>query len=76
MIRLFANIMAGHTIIIALTSLVFISATMGVAINAGMTVISVIFTIFLESAGALGCLLAGLSSRYCQQVISDWRHPE
>ena len=31
MIRLFANIMAGHSIVIALTCLVFITAKMGAA---------------------------------------------
>ena len=48
MIRLFANIMAGHTIILALTCLIFITATMGVANNAGMTLVSVAFCIFMN----------------------------
>ena len=40
MIRLFANIMAGHTIILALTCLIFINGT--------MTVVSVLFCIFMN----------------------------
>lgn len=48
MIRLFANIMAGHAIVLGLTSLVFITATMGAGICAGMSVVSVLFTIFMD----------------------------
>lgn len=48
MIRLFANIMAGHSIVLGLTCLVFITASMGVAVNAGMTFVSVFFTIFMD----------------------------
>jgi F-type H+-transporting ATPase subunit a len=77
MIRLFANIMAGHTIIIALTSLVFISATMGVAINAGMTVISVIFTIFMNLLELLvACLQAYIFTILSASYIGLARHPE
>ncbi len=47
-IRLFANIMAGHTIILALTCLIFITASMGVIINSSMTVVSVLFCIFMN----------------------------
>ena len=35
MIRLFANIMAGHTIILALTCLIFITVSMGLLVNFG-----------------------------------------
>lgn len=48
MIRLFANILAGHTIILALTFLVFSTVKMGVGINAGMTVFSVILSVFMN----------------------------
>ena len=48
MIRLFANIMAGHAIVLGLTSLVFVTVSLGSAINTSMTVISVIFTVFID----------------------------
>ncbi len=48
MIRLFANIMAGHAIILALTCLIFITASMGIIVNSGMTVVSVLFCIFMN----------------------------
>lgn len=48
MIRLFANIMAGHSVILALTSLIFVTVSMGPAINGTMTVVSVLFCIFMN----------------------------
>ncbi|MBR6203351.1 MAG: F0F1 ATP synthase subunit A [Bacteroidaceae bacterium] len=47
-IRLFANIMAGHIIILALTSVVFVTAQMGATMCASMTVVSVLFCIFMN----------------------------
>lgn len=48
MIRLFANIMAGHTIILGLTCTIFVTVSMGAAVNSGMTVLSVILTVFMN----------------------------
>ncbi len=48
MIRLFANIMAGHAIVLGLTSLIFVSVSLGATINASMTVASVLFTVFID----------------------------
>ena len=47
-IRLFANIMAGHSIVLGLTCLVFITAQMGPVVNGSMTVVSVLFSIFMN----------------------------
>lgn len=59
MIRLFANIMAGHTIILALTCLIFITAAQGVLIHTGMTVVSVFFCVFMNGLEILvACLQA------------------
>lgn len=46
-IRLFANIMAGHTVLIALTCLVFITVNMGATMNGVMTVFSVLLSVFM-----------------------------
>lgn len=48
MIRLFANIMAGHTVILGLTCLIFVTVSMGAAVNSGMTVLSVILSVFMN----------------------------
>lgn len=59
MIRLFANIMAGHTILLALTCLIFITTTMGLAVNLGMTIVSVLFCVFMNGLELLvACLQA------------------
>ena len=47
MIRLFANILAGHSIVLGLTCLVFITVKLGVGGNAAMTGVSVFFSIFI-----------------------------
>ncbi len=47
-VRLFANILAGHSIILALTCIIFITASLGPAVNGAMSVISVIFSIFMN----------------------------
>ena len=53
MIRLFANIFAGHSIILALTSIIFVTASMGAAISTSMSIVSVLFSIFMNCVEVL-----------------------
>lgn len=46
-VRLFANMMGGHMIVITLTLLIFIFAAFGAAATGAATVVSVIFSIFM-----------------------------
>lgn len=46
-IRLFANMMGGHMIVITLTLLIFIFAAFGAAATGAATVVSIIFSIFM-----------------------------
>lgn len=46
-VRLFANMMGGHMIVIVLTTLIFIFAPMGAAVTGATTVVSVAFSIFM-----------------------------
>ena len=48
MIRLFANILAGHFMILGVVAVVFLTAKMGVAMNAGLSVIAVLFGVFMD----------------------------
>lgn len=57
MIRLFANILAGHAIVLGLMSLIFITASMGAAICSGLTVVSIIFTVFMDCVELLVAFL-------------------
>ncbi len=49
MIRLFANMLAGHMAMLVLTCLIFISASMGPVLNGSLTVASVLFNIFMNA---------------------------
>ncbi|MDE7142917.1 MAG: F0F1 ATP synthase subunit A [Muribaculaceae bacterium] len=46
-VRLFANMMGGHMIVLILTMLIFIFAAMGYAVASGTAVISVAFSVFM-----------------------------
>lgn len=48
MIRLFSNMMAGHAVILCLVCVIFATSAMGAAINSSMTVVSVLFNIFMN----------------------------
>lgn len=47
MIRLFANMMGGHMIVIVLTLLIFIFASFGPVVTGGITAFSVLFSLFM-----------------------------
>ena len=49
MIRLFANMLAGHMAMLVLTCLIFISVSMGAALNSTLTFASVLFNIFMNA---------------------------
>lgn len=58
MMRLFANMLAGHMIVLVLTSLIFIfTAMMGVVVGAGVAVISIAFSIFMIMIDVLVCFI-------------------
>ena len=46
-VRLFANMMGGHMIVIVLTLLIFIFGAMGVGIASGTAVVSILFSVFM-----------------------------
>ena len=54
-IRLFANMLAGHIMILCMVCIIFIMAKYGPLLSGGMTLVSVLFGVFLD---ALECLVA------------------
>lgn len=52
-VRLFANMMGGHMIVITLTLLIFIFAAFGAAVAGAATVVSVLFSIFMLALDVL-----------------------
>lgn len=53
MIRLFANIMAGHAAILSLLAIIFITVKVGPLINGTMTFVSVVFGVFMTALEVL-----------------------
>ena len=47
-IRLFANIFAGHAMILGMVCVIFVTAKMGLAINGSLTVVSVLLGVFMD----------------------------
>lgn len=47
-IRLFANILAGHSIVLGLVCLIFVTASLSPVISGSMTFVSVLLTIFID----------------------------
>ncbi|MBR6886046.1 MAG: F0F1 ATP synthase subunit A [Bacteroidales bacterium] len=54
-VRLFANMLAGHIMILCMVCIIFVMAKYGPLLSGGMTVVSVLFGVFLD---ALECLVA------------------
>lgn len=52
-VRLFANMMGGHMIVITLTLLIFIFASFGAAVAGGAAVVSVLFSVFMLALDVL-----------------------
>lgn len=48
MVRLFANILAGHAMILGLVAVIFITAKMGPVLSGSMTAITVVFGVFMD----------------------------
>lgn len=48
MVRLFANILAGHAMILGLVSVIFVTVKLGPVINGSMTVVTMLFGVFMD----------------------------
>lgn len=48
MVRLFANILAGHCMILGVVAVIFLTAELGAAMNAGMTAVAVCLGVFMD----------------------------
>ncbi len=48
MIRLFANILAGHSLLLGIVCVVFLTAKMGAAMNGTLSAVAVIFGVFVD----------------------------
>lgn len=60
MIRLFANMMAGHAIAVAITCIIFMMASAGMGMLIGMGALSVIMSIFMMCLECLVCFIQAM----------------
>lgn len=78
-IRLFANMLAGHIIIICLVSLIFIFGNMSVGIGVGFSPISIAFAVFIYVIEILvafiqAFIFTNLTAVFIGQAIEDSHH--
>ena len=60
MIRLFANMMAGHAIAVAITCIIFLVAAQSVAVQLSMSALSVVMSIFMMCLECLVCFIQAM----------------
>ena len=81
MIRLFANILAGHIIALSFFSLIFIFAEMNTGLGFGVSVLSILFTVFMGFLELLVAFLQAyvftlLSAMYFGAATEEHHHEE
>ncbi len=81
MIRLFANITAGHIIILGFFSLIFIFGAVNQTLGLGVSVLSVAFTVFMSMLELLVAFLQAyvftlLSALYFGSAVEEHHHEE
>ncbi|MFN4083627.1 MAG: F0F1 ATP synthase subunit A [Bacteroidia bacterium] len=81
MIRLFANITAGHIIILGFFSLIFIFGAVNASLGLGVSVLSVAFTVFMSMLELLVAFLQAyvftlLSALYFGSAVEEHHHAE
>lgn len=81
MVRLFANITAGHIIILGFFSLIFIFGEMNQGLGYGVSVFSVAFTLFMSMLELLVAFLQAyvftlLSALYLGSAVEDHKHAD
>ncbi len=80
-VRLFANMMGGHMIVITLVMLIFIFGAFGAAATGGSLVISIFFTIFMLALDVLVSFIQAyvftlLSTMFIAMAQEDGEHEE
>ena len=76
MVRLFANIFAGHAIVLSLTCVIFITCQLGAAIGAGLSTVSVIMMIFMDCLELLVAFIQAYVFTMLSAVFIGLAHQE
>lgn len=75
-IRLFANILAGHTVILAIVCIIFITMAVNEYIGGTMTVVSFVFTIFMNCLELLVAFIQAFVFTMMSAVFIGLAQPE
>ena len=75
-IRLFANILAGHTALLAFVCIIFVTMSVNSYIGSGMTVVSVFFTIFMNCLELLVAFIQAFLFTMLSSVFIGLSQPE
>jgi F-type H+-transporting ATPase subunit a len=75
-IRLFANILAGHTALLAFVSIIFVTMAVNTYIGSAMTAVSVFFTIFMNVLELLVAFIQAFVFTMLSSVFIGLSQPE
>lgn len=75
MVRLFANIMGGHAIILSLTCVIFITCQLGIAIGASLSIVSFLLMIFMNCLELLVAFIQAYVFTMLSAVFIGLAHP-
>ena len=76
MIRLFANILAGHIMLLSTVALVFLTAKMAPALNGSLSFVAVLFGIFLDCLELLVAFIQAYVFTMLSSVFIGLAHPQ
>ncbi len=76
MVRLFANMMGGHAIILSLTCVIFITCRLGAVIGAPLSIVSFLLMIFMNCLELLVAFIQAYVFTMLSAVFIGLAHPE
>ena len=76
MVRLFANIMAGHAIILSITCVIFITCQIGVAVGTSISIVSFVMMIFMNALEFLVAFIQAYVFTMLSAVFIGLAQPE
>lgn len=76
MVRLFANMMAGHAIILSFTCVIFLGWTMGVGFGIGLNFVSVVMMLFMNALEVLVAFIQAYVFTLLSAVFIGLAHKE
>lgn len=76
MIRLFANMLAGHIMLLSVIGIIFVTAKMSAVLNGSMTVVAVLFGVFLDCLEILVAFIQAYVFTMLSAVFIGLAHQE